>query len=63
MVLESTNPNPSTNGYSRVLRWIDDETPGIVQAEAYDLKNKLLKEFTRRHQKGQRPVGGGQHGN
>jgi hypothetical protein len=45
MVLESTNPDPSTNGYSRVVSWIDEESGGIVQAEAYDFKNKLLKEF------------------
>jgi hypothetical protein len=44
-VLESTNPNPSTNGYSRVLCWIDNEALGIVKAEAYDAKGKLLKEF------------------
>jgi len=44
-VLESTNPNPSTNGYSRVDSWIDNETLGIVEARAYDAQNKLLKEF------------------
>jgi hypothetical protein len=44
-VLESTNPNPSTNGYSRVDSWIDEESGGIVHADAYDFKNKLLKEF------------------
>jgi hypothetical protein len=44
-VLESTNPNPSTNGYARVVSWIDNESSGIVQAEAYDAKGKLLKEF------------------
>jgi hypothetical protein len=44
-VLESTNPNPSTNSYSRVVSWIDNESGGIVQAEGYDFKNKLLKEF------------------
>jgi hypothetical protein len=44
-VLESTNPNPSANGYSRVVSWIDEESGGIVHAEAYDFKNKLLKEF------------------
>jgi hypothetical protein len=44
-VLESTNPSPSTNGYARVVSWIDNESGGIVQAEAYDFKNKLLKEF------------------
>ena len=44
-LLESTNPNPSTNGYSHVLSWIDQETGGILQAEAYDAQGKLLKEF------------------
>jgi hypothetical protein len=44
-VLESTNPNPSANGYSRVVSWIDEESGGIVHAEAYDAQNKLLKEF------------------
>jgi hypothetical protein len=44
-VLESTNPNPSTNGYSRVVSWIDNESDGIVHAEAYDGSGKLLKEF------------------
>jgi hypothetical protein len=44
-VLESTNPDPSTNGYSRVLCWVDNETLGIVEAKAYDAKGKLLKEF------------------
>ncbi len=44
-VLESTNPSPSTNGYSRVVSWIDNESGGIVHAEAYDEKDELLKEF------------------
>ncbi len=44
-VLESTNPDPSPNGYSRVDSWIDNETLGIVEARAYDAKGKLLKEF------------------
>lgn len=44
-LLESTNPNPPTNGYSRVLSWIDKESGGILQAEAYDAKGKLLKVF------------------
>ena len=44
-VLESTNPDPSTNGYSRVVSWIDSESGGIVQAWAYDASNKLFKEF------------------
>jgi Outer membrane lipoprotein-sorting protein len=45
MVLESTNPNPSPNGYSRVDSWIDGETLGIVHAEAFDANGKLLKVF------------------
>ena len=45
MVLESINPKPPTNGYSRVDSWIDEESGGIVQAYAYDADGKLLKEF------------------
>jgi hypothetical protein len=44
-VLESVNPNLSANGYSRVVSWIDNESGGIVHAEAYDANGKLLKEF------------------
>lgn len=44
-VLESVNPQPVTNGYSRVVSWIDVETDGIIHAEAYDSRNQLLKEF------------------
>jgi hypothetical protein len=44
-VLESVNLNPSTNGYLRVVSWIDNESNGIVHAEAYDANGKLLKEF------------------
>ena len=44
-VLESTNPEPATNGYSRVVSWIDSESGGILHAEAYDAKGKLLKEY------------------
>ena len=44
-LLESTNPNPTTNGYSRVVSWIDKETGGILEAEAYDATGKLLKDF------------------
>ena len=44
-VLESRNPEPATNTYSRVVSWIDIDTGGIVQADAYDAQGKLLKEF------------------
>lgn len=44
-VLESKNPNPTPGSYARVLSWVHDETGGLIQAEAYDLRGKLLKEF------------------
>lgn len=44
-VLESRNPDPAAGGYSRVVSWIHDETGGLIQAEAYDARGKLLKEF------------------
>ena len=44
-VLESVNPNPTTNAYARVLSWIDSEGGAIIQAEAYDANGKLLKKF------------------
>lgn len=44
-VLESRPAESPTNGYSRVVAWIDLDTGGIVQAEAYDARGKLLKEF------------------
>ncbi|HSY43988.1 MAG TPA: outer membrane lipoprotein-sorting protein [Candidatus Acidoferrum sp.] len=44
-VLESTNPDPSPGSYSHVDSWIDDESHGIVHAEAYDANGKLLKVF------------------
>jgi hypothetical protein len=58
-VLESTNPDPSPNGYSRVVSWIDNETLGIVQAEAYDAKGVLSQEL----QKGERSMGTSGNGN
>jgi len=44
-VLESTNPEAGPYVYSRVVSWIDDESLGIVEAEAYDARGKLLKDF------------------
>jgi len=44
-VLESVNPEPGRGRYRRVVTWIDNDTGGIVQAEAYDEANKLLKKF------------------
>ena len=45
-VLESATAHPVANGYSRVLSWIDNETGGVLQAEAYDQQGKLLKKFS-----------------
>jgi len=44
-VLESSNSNPGPGGYARVVSWIDNESGGVIQAEAYDSTNKLLKKF------------------
>lgn len=44
-VLES-RPGPTAPAqYQRVVSWIDTETFGIVRAEAYDHRNRILKEF------------------
>jgi len=45
-MLESWNPMPSPGAYLRVVTWVDEETNGIVRAEAYDFRNRLLKEFS-----------------
>jgi Outer membrane lipoprotein-sorting protein len=47
-VLESINPEPAAGAYSRVVSWIDIDTHGIINATAYDSKNKALKEFSAR---------------
>lgn len=44
-VLESVTPRPDPDGYARVLSWIDNETGGVLLAEAYDRHGKLLKKF------------------
>lgn len=44
-MLEAINPKPAPGAYSKVDSWIDNETGGIVHAEAYDDSAKLLKEF------------------
>jgi len=47
-VLESKPEENSSPPYSRVVSWIDNETGGIVIAEAYDHQGKMLKEFETR---------------
>ena len=44
-VLESINPQPALGAYSRVVSWIDEESNGIVFAEAYDAQGAKMKEF------------------
>jgi len=44
-LLESTNPHPEANGYSRVVCWIDRESDGILEAQAYDASGNKLKDF------------------
>ena len=44
-VLESINPKPAPGVYSRVVSWIDNESGGIVHADAYDSNGKVSKQF------------------
>ncbi|MBI4327686.1 MAG: outer membrane lipoprotein-sorting protein, partial [Chloroflexi bacterium] len=48
-VVESVNPLTAAGDYRRVLSWIDNETGGLVRAEAYGHDDQLLKEFSLRH--------------
>ena len=43
-VLESRNPSGSP--YARVVSWIDLEFRGLIQADAYDARGQLLKQFS-----------------
>ena len=45
-VVQSLNPIPDNGPYGSVLSWIDTEKGGLIRAEAYDAKGKLLKEFS-----------------
>ena len=45
IVLESVNPHPTPDGYSRVVSWIDEDSLGIVEAYAYAANGKKLKNF------------------
>jgi len=45
-VLESVNPHPIEGAYSKVVCWVEKERPhGIVHADAYDTKGKVIKRF------------------
>lgn len=45
-VLESRNPAPANAAYSRVVSWVDTETGGLLRAEAFDVRDQLVKEFS-----------------
>ena len=45
LIMESRNPKPQPGAYSLVKSWIDKDTLGLVQANAYDHAGKLLKVF------------------
>ena len=44
-VLESIDPHPAANGYSKVVSWIDIDSNGIIHADAYDAQGRLVKVF------------------
>lgn len=44
-VLESVNPRPGAEGYTRVRSWVDIKTGGIIIAEAYGNDHRIAKEF------------------
>ena len=44
-VLESLAPAGQTNGYVRVVSWLDIDTGGVIYAEAFDAHAKLVNEF------------------
>lgn len=44
-VLESINPRPIAGTYSRVVSRIDENSGGVMEAQAFDLTNRMLKEF------------------
>jgi Outer membrane lipoprotein-sorting protein len=44
-VLESINPNARPGEYSRVVSWIDKESGAPIEAEAYGIDGRLLKDF------------------
>ncbi len=50
-VLSSVNPHPTPGAYSRVVSWLDIESGGIVMAQAFDVRDKLLKEFAPKEMK------------
>ncbi len=50
-VLASINPHPAPGAYARVVSWLDLESGGIILAQAFDARDKLLKEFAPKEMK------------
>jgi len=44
-VLESSNPHPGAGAYARVVAWLDNDSGGIIFAEAFDAQDRKIKEF------------------
>ncbi|HXP60847.1 MAG TPA: outer membrane lipoprotein-sorting protein [Dongiaceae bacterium] len=44
-VLQSVDPHPAAAAYARVDSWVDTDNGGIVHADAYDARGRLIKEF------------------
>jgi hypothetical protein len=44
-ILESMQIDPPAGHYSRVVALVDVETSGLIQAEAFDRENTLVKQF------------------
>ncbi|MDP7011126.1 MAG: outer membrane lipoprotein-sorting protein [Verrucomicrobiota bacterium] len=45
-VLVSESANPKHGGYSKIVSWVDEDTRGIVHADIFDAKGKLMKVFS-----------------
>ncbi len=45
-VLVSEPENRKHGGYSKIVSWVDEDTRGIVHADIFDAKGKLLKVFS-----------------
>jgi len=47
-VLESSPAKAAMGRYSKIVSYVDEDSMGIVHADVYDAKGKLLKEFSPR---------------
>jgi hypothetical protein len=44
-ILESTNPHPTAGDYAKVKSWVDNESHGILLAQAFDANGNQVKQF------------------